>query len=602
LAALAIVAAISFAAPDTCAREDPRLVKLGALNFPNLTPAERALLAFAERSNTSRGKFAIAGSSDAPLDPSNDPAHADEWAHDRDVRADLIRWLAVDNGANSLVDPSGVRLLGARIVGPVDLSHVKVPFAITLVRCSIPQPMVLESTDLPYLDLSGSYTGSIHAPNLTVHGDLNLGSVEDSSSPKSAPFNASGTVSFESAKIRGSANFGGGHFHYVEKEARAAAKPLRLALYMSGSEVTDNVQLCCGFESDGCTFMDENSIGGDFDCYGGRFVNPGNVALTASVNEIKGVVFLGPNPQFVPESFGFESDGLVRFDKTRVGSFFIVEHAKFGGKVQDRHGLFALGLNVGFIMSWHNIDLENGATLDLSGANVSWLFDEERSWPSPGKLRIDGFTYGALGGSSSYESWRSPTDAASRLRWLALQPGFYPQPYRQLAKILSESGDDAGAMKVLIAKQDLRFASFGIPGRLLGNLLKYTVGYGHHPMLTIMWSALVVLLGWGLVRIGNRAGVMRRTYPENTPAPAADRYEDLYPLLYSLDVFLPFVNLHQEHYWWPDGRATGEVTMLGGRVPVRGSLLRSYLWLQIIAGWILSAIFVAGVTGLIKGD
>ena len=95
---------------------------------------------------------------------------------------------------------------------------------------------------------------------------------------------------------------------------------------------------------------------------------------------------------------------------------------------------------------------------------------------------------------------------------------------------------------------------------------------------------------------------MRRTYPENTPGPAADRYEDLYPLLYSLDVFLPFVNLHQEHYWWPDGRATGEVTMLGGRVPVRGSLLRSYLWLQIIAGWILSAIFVTGVTGLIRGD
>src|SRR5215831_16830523 len=142
LAAFAIVAAISFVAPDTCAREDPSPVKLAALNFPNLTRAERALLGFAERSNIHRGAFAIGGSSDAPLDPSNDPAHADEWTHDRDVRADLIRWLAVENGANSLVDPSGVRLLGARIVGPVDLSHVKVPFAITLVRCSIPQPMV----------------------------------------------------------------------------------------------------------------------------------------------------------------------------------------------------------------------------------------------------------------------------------------------------------------------------------------------------------------------------------------------------------------------------------------------------------------------------
>jgi hypothetical protein len=177
LTVLALGGAFSFAAPDTCAREDPPLVRLAAVNFPTLTRAERALLEFAERSSINRGSFAIAGSSDAPLDPSNDPAHADEWTHDRDVRADLIRWPAVDNGAISLVDPKGVRLLGARIIGPVDLSHIKVPFAITLVRCSIPQRMYLESADLPYFDLSGSYTGRIDAPNLTVHGNLNLSSV-----------------------------------------------------------------------------------------------------------------------------------------------------------------------------------------------------------------------------------------------------------------------------------------------------------------------------------------------------------------------------------------------------------------------------------------
>jgi hypothetical protein len=251
------------------------------------------------------------------------------------------------------------------------------------------------------------------------------------------------------------------------------------------------------------------------------------------------------------------------FENTRVGAFFIVDHAKFGGKARDRHGLFAVGLTVGSGMIWHNVELENGAILDLSAANVGWLYDDERSWPSPGKLRIDGFTYGGLGGTSSTVPWRSPVDAASRLRWLALQPEFHPQPYRQLAKVLAENGDDAGAVQVLIAKQDLRFASYGILGGLLGNFLKYTVGYGHRPMLTIMWSALVVLLACSLVGIGNRAGVMRRTYPENTPGSAADRYEDLYPLLYSLDVFLPFVNLHQEHYWWPDGRATGEFAVLG---------------------------------------
>jgi hypothetical protein len=31
-------------------------------------------------------------------------------------------------------------------------------------------------------------------------------------------------------------------------------------------------------------------------------------------------------------------------------------------------------------------------------------------------------------------------------------------------------------------------------------------------------------------------------------------------------------------------------------------VLRYYLWLQVIAGWLLSAIFIAGVTGLIHND
>ena len=66
--------------------------------------------------------------------------------------------------------------------------------------------------------------------------------------------------------------------------------------------------------------------------------------------------------------------------------------------------------------------------------------------------------------------------------------------------------------------------------------------------------------------------------------------------------FLPFVDLHQEHYWWPDEAARGECEIAGRKVAVRGSFLRVYLWLQIIAGWLLSAIFVAGVTGLIRSD
>ena len=95
---------------------------------------------------------------------------------------------------------------------------------------------------------------------------------------------------------------------------------------------------------------------------------------------------------------------------------------------------------------------------------------------------------------------------------------------------------------------------------------------------------------------------MRPTYPENTPAAGDRRYEQLYPLLFSLDVFLPFVNLHQEHYWWPDVDAAGRCRVLRQTLNLRSWVVLYYLWAQIIAGWNLRAIFVAGVTGLIRGD
>src|SRR4029077_2660157 len=105
-----------------------------------------------------------------------------------------------------------------------------------------------------------------------------------------------------------------------------------------------------------------------------------------------------------------------------------------------------------------------------------------------------------------------------------------------------------------------------------------------------------------IVSIGARASVMAPTWPENKPPDVRKPYEELQPLLYSFDVFLPFVNLHQEHYWWPDATASGKYTVLGRSITVRGRVLRYYLWLQIIAGWLLSAIFIAGVTGLLRND
>jgi hypothetical protein len=154
----------------------------------------------------------------------------------------------------------------------------------------------------------------------------------------------------------------------------------------------------------------------------------------------------------------------------------------------------------------------------------------------------------------------------------------------------------------LIARDDMLYSNSDWPHYVWGKSSKITIGYGHQPLRAIIWSMLVVAIGTVMIAAGKRAGVMRLTWPETTPPPTSDPTEELNPVLYSLDVFLPFVNLHQEHYWWPAKSVSGECVVLGWPVRVRGSFLRSYLWGQIIVGWLLSAIFLAAITGLIRND
>ncbi len=53
--------------------------------------------------------------------------------------------------------------------------------------------------------------------------------------------------------------------------------------------------------------------------------------------------------------------------------------------------------------------------------------------------------------------------------------------------------------------------------------------------------------------------------------------------MYSMDVFIPLVNFHQAKFWLP-----------------KAGWLRGYLWLHTAAGWVLTSLLVAGLTGLVR--
>ncbi len=71
------------------------------------------------------------------------------------------------------------------------------------------------------------------------------------------------------------------------------------------------------------------------------------------------------------------------------------------------------------------------------------------------------------------------------------------------------------------------------------------------------------------------------------------------PLVYSIDTFTPIIDLHQQKLWLPDASKGREIPLL--IIKVRsGDLLRRWVWFQIIAGWVLTTLWVAGFTGLVR--
>jgi hypothetical protein len=141
------------------------------------------------------------------------------------------------------------------------------------------------------------------------------------------------------------------------------------------------------------------------------------------------------------------------------------------------------------------------------------------------------------------------------------------------------------------------------------------IGFGYFPFFALIWSIAIVLFGWLVVYLANEAGLMKPVpHKEDeerknglaaekvTNSAAADLSEPLSPFLYSVNIFLPIVDLHQEKHWWPDARnnAKGEFEVRGRKFTLYGYWIREYLWFQIIAGWILGGFFLAGLSGLIK--
>lgn len=476
------------------------LQALAEAHFPRergFTAAERKLLAMAPT-----GDVAVCGPSPDPKDPTNDPGKAESsegnpgWGREREIGADLIRWLSVDHKAKEQVDPWGVYVQGAKVIGELNLDFAIVPFPIRLWRCALARNVSLVLAEIPQLDLDCTWTKSIRADGAVIKGDVYLRN----------GFRADGGVRFPGARIGGDLDCDGGSFSNAGSYALSAYQV----------EVRGSVFLRDEFAAQGEVSLLGAQIGGNLDCDGGTFNNPKGYALDVERAGVKGNVFLGD---------GFSAQGTVSLIDGHIDGSLDCRGAEF-----------------------------KEAMLDLRNTKANYLEDGRECWPQPGKLLLDGFVYGRIDfGPKDYETrldWlaRQP------------EKPFATQPYLQLAKVLREAGDNDGAVNVLeeMERRRRRQADQGRPDRqALSWLFGEFAGYGYDPARSVWAIAALSGLGWILYRRSYLMGGMVPTEKDASvdfkpDGQTPSRYERFAPLTYSVENSLPLVKLGQTEKWQPN--------------------------------------------------
>lgn len=280
--------------------------------------------------------------------------------------------------------------------------------------------------------------------------------------------------------------------------------------------------------------------------------------------------------------------GCVAFDRASIRSLRLYRSASVRVRNKDAGRMFAdsesdavLRCKWGVAVSLVAVTVERALFIDRSrldgmvdckNLSVNTLVDKGgEAWlqagVAPGQLRLDGMTYSDLdddqitsietrpeGGSTA-----KPRGAvARRLDWLAMQypdgeadaSSFTPQPYEQLARHYASLGDERARRQVLVRKRQLQRTHSGLGWieRTVSGLLGLTSDYGYSPGKASIASALVIAFGalaaWAL----HSAGAI---------VPASDEAGSALfsPLLFALDVAVPFLDLGHDSLWRIDPAA-----------------------------------------------
>lgn len=591
------VAAFSLPADETNAPADVSLVQLARDLLGTLTESEECVV---------RGA-ATGEAIDVPHEP---------------VRAAVVAWLCTDPAATSRLPRQGMTVQKARITGMLDLRFAKLGVPLTFHECEF-DDVDVSHAELAAMTIDGGEAKSFLADQLRVSRDLCL----------TNGFTCRGEARLAFAWIEG----------HLDLSGACLGNSTGDALLADGCRIDGDLRLRSGFLSSQRVSLSGVRVAGNFDCDGARLQYPGNVVLSLPGARIsgdwtlRGAAITGgvlchgatvtgdldadgsriSNPEGTAfRGYALEVGGDLRFVEAKLSGDILLEAAEVGRDLNFADARFESadppvevnlqGLTAVRRFRWTEVAFaaDSPVQLDLRSATVGVLYDDRESWPPVGYLKLHGFEYGEIHDDA-------PFDPASRIEWLRRQhtQRFRTQPYEQLAETFRKGGLANAARDVLIAKESdraTRSEQVSLGGWFWYRVFGPTIGYGYAPGRAFVWMIGVVLMGATFFQVGYWFQWMTPTKvvefvsssEEARPHVSAE-YPKFNAIVYSLDVFTPFTYLSQANYWVPNPNRGPSLPLLFWN-PTVGSLLRTYLWLHVVAGWTLTSLLVAGLSGLVQ--
>jgi hypothetical protein len=296
----------------------------------------------------------------------------------------------------------------------------------------------------------------------------------------------------------------------------------------------------------------DSDFSGDLDMYS---IKVGDSLLMRNGSKFKSVDINGANIGGQIDMDGSEFSGDLNMESIKVGdSLFMRNGAKFN-KVILR------GSNIG------SLDISNSSFtfLKLTGTNINkeLRYNSSKSnkfWPE--KLEISGLTYNGIIDNGSYK----PSIEGLKF-FLERQTSYSPQPYKQLARVLQDTGQIKMANKILFMGKERERVEADFPYNIGLLLSKYFIGYGigYGYFRILFWIAFFVRLGVGVLR----------NYGDDK------NHHIKLGHAYSLDMLLPIIRLREKHY----------------KIELSEPVTQ-YFYLHKGMGYLLAFFLIAGLSGI----